>query len=948
MAARRKNTTTSKEVANALLANLLHGEFPDEDLSQAELAAEGIPGVVEVLERAIGGVKEEIRKISLANKAGIDSWVAVAETVNGDVSKASERARDIVRMEEEEKTLEQKTYDAQAYHKFLLTEIKFTQALASILGSLQLINGTLDQVSIFLREGELGVAVAQVQAAEHALGNLGHAGIVVVGLMKERVCTLKRQVIEIVEDCWAKMVSSSGKERGGPEGGWVRVLKEVKTSEGVVVRGELVVEALEALGLLKSKVDGMHQMIDKVLIGPRLEVPKGGRMEVPGFRVEEGEGKIGIGGWSRDLSAAHLYSDLHTIITFLKTRLPKSLQKPFSRIFTPSLDTRLISQYLPTMIPSALSALPQFQEVLKKTSEFEEFLQGIGWTLELDLQDWVERAARVWLAKRREDVLEATRRAFVRQGWMEGKLVERCETKTAEGEGGSESSWEQSWSDEEEEEEEEEGGGKQQQEEKGKKDEGGGIKEKAKEKEKEELKSSLLLSGDEEEEDASGWGLDEDLDLDVDEPPPPEASESEEKKEEEKGEEKEGEKEKVKEAEGDDDAPPQIDEMDWGEWGDDDNTSDAASLKPETAPIIPPPPPPAEKPQELVKKPQNITPKAPATSTKRRKKPTPGSSPKKVSLKETYTITGMPDSIISIIKHLLEDAVQLSTNPKYTSTPIAPAAKEMLSLPRLVLAAYRALAPIYYSVDLSSKMYLYNDCMRMEELVKQVAAASNASPGGKKLFERFTLEKEAGEVGAFGKRSYSRELEAQRTILRDYLDGTQGLVACTEYPQSETCEAAVKAVVDRVRLLNEKWKGVLSKSALWQALGSLLGTVCGKWISDVGDLGDISDPESRKLAGLMAQIGQLEELFLPQAGDSTVVPCTAVYCGNWLKFRYLESILECTMVELLEMYDNGQLEEFEKEELEELVRALFADTDNRRRCLERIRRGPMGVRVPGL
>ena len=807
---------------------------------------------------------------------------------------------------------------------------------------------------MFLRKGELGVAVTQIQATEYALGDLGHAGIVVVALMKERVGTLKRLVIETVESCWGKMVSSSGKGRDGAEKGWMRVLTEVKTSEGLVVGGEIVVEALEALGLLKSKVDGMHQMIDRALIGPRLEVPKGGQMEVLGFRVDEAEGWIGVGGWSRDLSAgrnfcpdilynggdvdwliwciiAHLYSDLHTVITFLHTRLPKTLQRPFSRIFTPSLNTRLISQYLPTTIPSALSALPQFQEVLRKTGEFEEFLQGIGWTQELDLQDWVERAAKVWLAKRREDALEAARRAFVREGWMKGRFAERCEMKTVEGgEGGSEDSWEQSWSEEEEE-------GQQQQDE----GMGGGAKEKEKEKEKEESKSSLILSGGDEE-DVSGWGLDEDLDLDlgVDEPPPPETSEG--------GGLEKGEKQQAEETEGGDGsgdgAPPQIDEMDWGEWGEDDNTSDA---KPETvsAPTLPPP---MGKPQEGVRR--NAEPKTTSAPTKRRKKSIPGSS-KKVTIKETYTITSMPDSITSIIQQLLEEATQLSTNPKYTSTPIAPAAKEMLSVPRLVLAAYRALAPIYYSVDLSSKMYLYNDCMRIEELVKQVAATSNASPSGKKLFERFTLEKEAGEVGAFGKRVYSRELEAQRMILRDYLDGTQGLVACTEYPQSETCEAAVKAVVDRIRLLNEKWKSVLSRSALWQALGSLLGTVCGKWISDVGDLGDISDPESRKLAGLMGQIGQLEELFLPggsggSGGDG--VPCTAVYCGNWLKFRYLESILECTMVEVLEMYDSGQLEEFETEELEELIRALFADTENRRRCLERIRRGPMGMGTPGL
>jgi len=48
---------SSKDVANALLANLLRGEFPGEEVSQAELTAEGVPGIVEGLEKAIGEVK---------------------------------------------------------------------------------------------------------------------------------------------------------------------------------------------------------------------------------------------------------------------------------------------------------------------------------------------------------------------------------------------------------------------------------------------------------------------------------------------------------------------------------------------------------------------------------------------------------------------------------------------------------------------------------------------------------------------------------------------------------------------------------------------------------------------------------------------------------------------------------------------------------------------------
>lgn len=156
-----------------------------------------------------------------------------------------------------------------------------------------------------MREGDLALAVAQVQAADHALGNLGPTGIMIVGLMKERVGLLKKHVLEVVEHCWGQLVTTGKSEERG--GGWVRVLREVKTPDGVVVGGGMVVEALEALGFLKSKVDGLHQMINTVLIRPRLEVPSGRMEEVPTFVVEEEEDKIRIEGLSKDLSASKIF-----------------------------------------------------------------------------------------------------------------------------------------------------------------------------------------------------------------------------------------------------------------------------------------------------------------------------------------------------------------------------------------------------------------------------------------------------------------------------------------------------------------------------------------------------------------------------------------------------------------------------------------------------------------
>lgn len=245
--------------------------------------------------------------------------------------------------------------------------------------------------------------------------------------------------------------------------------------------------------------------------------------------------------------------------------------------------------------------------------------------LEPDLHDWVSRAPRVWLGKRREDTLDTARKAFVKPSWMNGKVVERWGKVEK---GSSEDSWEQSWSDEEREEAKEKKKEKQ-----GVKLEGKGS---------EVSKGSLVLSGDEDE-DTSGWGLDEDLDLDIDGPPLETPLESE-------GEKKEG-------LAAEDDAPPQIEDMDWGEWGEDD-----ATVEKQVPPSLLSP---QKKQEEKVEEKHIVGTKPPTTPIQKGNKSTPGPSPEQVLLRETYTVTGMPDAIIELIQQLLEEAGHLATNPEY-------------------------------------------------------------------------------------------------------------------------------------------------------------------------------------------------------------------------------------------------------------------------------------------
>ncbi|EEQ88612.1 uncharacterized protein BDCG_03732 [Blastomyces dermatitidis ER-3] len=310
---------------------------------------------------------------------------------------------------------------------------------------------------------------------------------------------------------------------------------------------------------------------------------------------------------------------------------------------------------------------------------------------------------------------------------------------------------------------------------------------------------------------------------------------------------------------------------------------------------------------------------------------------REVTLREFYTISNIPDAIMGIIQSQVSDSEKLAS-AEYSNLPIASSGPALLSLPTLVTAMFKALAPMFYSQKFTGgQMFLYNDSMYFAERLRELTEAHNL-PRLKSDTE--TLEK-------FGRIAYSKEMQAQRTILSDLLDGSQGFGSCSVQPYLGECENAVSATVDRMRHLHKEWQSILSPSALLQSIGSLLSTVINKMILDIEDLSDISDPESQRLAEFCNKISKLEDLFLPESksGQNTVgeqseaVPMTAVYVPNWLKFQYLTNILESSLADIKYLWTEGELQlEFSPGEVIDLIRALFADSDHRRRAIADIRR----------
>ncbi|KAL4736859.1 hypothetical protein BDV11DRAFT_207262 [Aspergillus similis] len=244
---------------------------------------------------------------------------------------------------------------------------------------------------------------------------------------------------------------------------------------------------------------------------------------------------------------------------------------------------------------------------------------------------------------------------------------------------------------------------------------------------------------------------------------------------------------------------------------------------------------------------------------------------KEITLTEHYTITDVPDSILQIIRQQISD-FEIISKPSHSSTLVSSSGAGLLAIPTLILAMFKAAAPSFYGLKLNAgQMYLYNDSLYLADQVRQVANNHQLS----------RLDGDIEALEKFGKLAYSKEMQTQRTIVTDLLDGAQGFSQCSEQPFLGNCENAVRATVDRLRTVYKEWQPILSHSALLQAIGSLVSTVAEKFIIDIEELGDISESQSQNLVAFCNQLSNLEDLFLPEhSEDAKLVPMTAVYLSG--------------------------------------------------------------------
>ncbi|KAF5021985.1 hypothetical protein F66182_5976 [Fusarium sp. NRRL 66182] len=328
------------------------------------------------------------------------------------------------------------------------------------------------------------------------------------------------------------------------------------------------------------------------------------------------------------------------------------------------------------------------------------------------------------------------------------------------------------------------------------------------------------------------------------------------------------------------------------------------------------------------------------TPAAKNKAPNAQGETRELVLKETYSVSSMPEPVLELIYAILEDGATL-TRDDVEYAPVAATAPGLFGLPTFALALFRAISPYYYSLNEGGNMFLYNDAMYLAERLSEFADGwkkrEDLTPRARNMLR---VDNDIKSLQSFANRSYANEMNVQKTILRDLVGGSHSLM------QQDEMEACIESGTARIRAMATIWKPILARSVWTQALGSLVDALATKLITDVLEMSSIGQDEAYNIAKLIATATELDDLFLPSALMGTAsggdeVPQTAQYAPSWLRLKYLSEVLQSNLNEVRYLWFESELSlYFSSSEVIDLVEASFESNSRTRETIREIQAKP--------
>ncbi|ROW02965.1 hypothetical protein VSDG_01799 [Cytospora chrysosperma] len=403
---------TSGAIGQALVEFTANGAFPEEDASSLKLSAQELPSAINALSEAKSRLEAQIHNINQETAPDVSSWMANAQSLQDDINRSKHIANDILRQAEEPVVSGKARKEAEEKVVFLQAELAYNQRVKDALRAIRDVNQILDEVEKARDERRIVNALRLLEKSWAALDALpASQSVRVRRLLDIRAFELKSNVHEVFDHVWKALIHVDIDGRS---------ISITESKDGEAMSLSDAVVGLQAYKEVDQRMAQLWHDIDLAIVGPRMNI---GNRTLPAI-MSDGEVLRAEGESDRTIDT--LFADMDRVFSFFAERLPPDLIESMSALMMPEVISRIISVWLDLAVPASLDEMDKFEDVMASAKKFCARLTELKYFGFNELQEWVENAPRVWLAKCRETALD-TVRIRLSGGLGSPKQVERVE-----------------------------------------------------------------------------------------------------------------------------------------------------------------------------------------------------------------------------------------------------------------------------------------------------------------------------------------------------------------------------------------------------------------------------------------------------------------------------------------------------------------------------------------
>ncbi|CAN8096067.1 unnamed protein product [Discula destructiva] len=399
-------------LGQALVDFTTHDAFPEEGVSDLKLTSNELPPAIQALAQAKSQLEAEIHTINTETAPDVATWRANASSLQDDIQRSRHLANAILRQADEPVISGEAVVEAADKVSFLQAELSYNTRVRDALAAIRAVNGVLNQAAQACSERRILDALRLLEKAWAQLDELPVGkGVRVVRVLDSRAFELKTTVHEVFEHVWKTLVHVDVD---------AKTVLVRQTSEGEAMSLPDAVVGLKSYKEVDQRMAHLWHDIDQAIVGPRMDIDNPEMLSI----VTNGDVLRAAG--KTDKSIDMLFADLDVFFTYFAEKLPSDLIDSMSALMMPELISRIVSVWLNSAVPASLKEMERFESIMAAAKSFCARLTELKFAGFNELQDWVEDAPTVWLAKCRETALD-TVRLRLSEGLGSSKQVERIE-----------------------------------------------------------------------------------------------------------------------------------------------------------------------------------------------------------------------------------------------------------------------------------------------------------------------------------------------------------------------------------------------------------------------------------------------------------------------------------------------------------------------------------------